>query len=89
LTDDGRVVVGRVVNMSGNSLKVMTNMLDPSSLVSVYRDTIEATTPAKNSMMPAGLLDSFTAEEILDLVGYLRSGGNAGHPIYQKSVAAR
>ena len=34
LTDDGRVVVGRIVNMSGNQLRVMTNMLDPSSLVS-------------------------------------------------------
>ena len=89
LTDDGRVVVGRIVNMSGNQLRVMTNMLDPSKLESISTDAIESTRPAQNSMMPAGLLDTFTKEEIADLVAYLRAGGNAAHPIYQKTVAAK
>lgn len=88
LTDDGRLVVGRIVNMSGNKLSVMTNMLDPSSLVSVDRDSVEQTSPARNSMMPAGLLDTFTEQEIADLVAYLRAGGNAAHPIYTKAVAS-
>jgi len=87
LTDDGRVIVGRVVNMSGNTLRVMTNMLDPSDQTAVDRDTIESTAPAKTSMMPAGLLDTFTLEEIVDLVAYLRAGGNQTHPIYKQSVA--
>ena len=78
---------GRIVNMSGNQLRVMTNMLDPSSLVSVDRETVEHTSPASNSMMPAGLLDTFTEQEIADLVAYLRAGGNAVHPIYTKAVA--
>ncbi|WP_246146370.1 c-type cytochrome [Rubripirellula lacrimiformis] len=84
LTDDGRVVVGRVVNMNGSNLAVMTNMLDPSSQTQVNRDTIETTKPATTSMMPAGLIDTFTDEEIADLVAYLRAGGNAKHPIFQK-----
>ena len=89
LTDDGRAIVGRVVNMRGNELRVMTNMLDPSSQTVVKRDTVEATAPSKTSMMPAGLLDTFTAEEIVDLVAYLRSGGNRAHPIYKGTVAAK
>ena len=37
--------------------------------------------------MPAGLLDTFNKEEIADLIAYLRAGGRASHPIYNKSVA--
>jgi hypothetical protein len=87
LTDDGQIIVGRVVNMNGNRLRVMTNMLDPSSLTDVVRDQIEQTRPARASMMPAGLLDTFSAEEIADLIAYLRAGGNEAHPMYRKTVA--
>ncbi|QEF97482.1 Cytochrome c [Stieleria maiorica] len=88
LTEDGKVIVGRVVNMSGNKLRVMTNMLDPSSLAEVNRDEVEQARPSKASMMPAGLLDSFHESEIADLIAYLRAGGKAEHPIYRKAVAA-
>ena len=84
LTADGRVVVGRVVNMSGDQLRVMTNMLDPSNLESVKRGDIEATRPSPTSMMPSGLVDTFTQEEIADLITYLRAGGNASHALYKK-----
>lgn len=89
LTDDGRIVVGRVVNMSGNDLKVMTNMLDPSMQTVVKRDTVESTQPAKTSMMPDGLLNTFTKEEIADLVAYLRAGGRRDHQVYLASANQR
>lgn len=88
LTEEGKVVVGRVVNMSGDTLRIMTNMLDPSQLSQVKRGEIEETRPSKNSMMPAGLLDTFTETEIADLVAYLRAGGKESHPVYGKSVAS-
>ncbi|MCA9135098.1 MAG: c-type cytochrome [Planctomycetales bacterium] len=87
LTADGEVVVGRVVNMNGNSLRVMTNMLDPSALTEVKRNEVEMTRPSKTSLMPSGLLDTFNESEIADLVAYLRAGGSAAHPIYRKTVA--
>lgn len=83
LTVDGDVIVGRVVNMSGDQLRVMTNMLDPSAQTMVKRSEIEATQPSKSSMMPGGLLDTFTEEEINDLIAYLRAGGRESHPIYK------
>lgn len=89
LTDDGQVVIGRVVNMNGNQLQVMTNMLDPSQLTKVNRDAVELTRPSSTSMMPAGLLNTFTKEEIADLIAYLRAGGQQSHPIYSKSVAQK
>lgn len=83
LTDDGRAIVGRVINMSGNQLQILTNMLDPSSLTNVNRDTIESTRTATTSMMPEGLLDTFNKAEIADLVAYLRAGGRADSPVYK------
>ena len=89
LTVDGRIVVGRVVNMNGNQLRVMTNMLDPSALTSVNRDDVETTRASRTSMMPSGLLNTFSEQEIEDLIAYLRAGGREGHPIYKRSVATK
>src|SRR6056297_828881 len=89
LTDDGRVVVGRVINLREKSLSVMTNMLDPSQLTNVDRESIEETSPAKTSMMPSGLLDTLSQDEIADLVAYLRAGGQATHPLFGKKVATK
>jgi putative heme-binding domain-containing protein len=82
LTDDGRAVVGRIINMEGKQVQVLTNMLDPSSLTYLKRDEIESTRPATTSMMPAGLLDTFTKQEVADLIAYLRAGGQPDSPIY-------
>ena len=73
LTEDG-VVVGRVVNLSGNQLTVMTNMLDPSSTTGIHVNEILESQPATISPMPAGLLDTFTIQEVADLLAYLSSG---------------
>ena len=88
LMDDGRVITGRIVNMRDNKLQVMTNMLDPAKQTVLDRDGIESARESPTSMMPSGLLDVFTADEIADLIAYLRAGGQPNHPIYQKSVAS-
>lgn len=87
LTESGRVVVGKVINMHGNSLHILTNLLDPSSLTTIDRNDVEEVRPAPNSMMPAGLLDTLNEEEVLDLLAYLRSGGNPTHPLYEQKTA--
>jgi mono/diheme cytochrome c family protein len=74
--------------MNSNDLQVMTNILDPSELQVVKRNTVATTRPAKVSMMPAGLLDTFTPAEIADLVAYLRAGGREPHPIFNQATAA-
>ncbi|MGN6546311.1 MAG: c-type cytochrome, partial [Aureliella sp.] len=89
LTDSGKVVVGRVANMNSNTIQVMSNMLAPGDFTSIQRDEIIEQRPAKNSMMPSGLLDTLTAEEVHDLLGYLRSGGNAQHAVYGGGITSR
>lgn len=82
--DDGRVVNGRVINLHGKNMMVLTDMTNPSNLTSVDRDTVEEMMPSKSSMMPTGLVDTLTKEEALDLLAYLRSGGNPKHDLFQK-----
>jgi putative heme-binding domain-containing protein len=83
-TADGRVVVGRIVNLNNNNVSVNTNMLDPGSAVNVDRNNIESMKPSKVSMMPAGLLDTFKEDEILDLMAYLLSRGDRTHAMFKK-----
>ncbi|MGD9854013.1 MAG: c-type cytochrome [Planctomycetaceae bacterium] len=88
LLNDGRVVEGRVINLFNDKLAVLTNMFDPSALEEVERGKIEESLPSKTSLMPAGLLDRFTVEEILDLLAFLKSGGDPVHPVYTGKTAS-
>ena len=71
LTED-KVVTGRVANLHGNTLSISTNMLDPGNFVTINRDEILETKPSPVSMMPSGLLNTFSQEEINSLILYLR-----------------
>jgi putative heme-binding domain-containing protein len=77
VTTDGQVITGKVVNLAGDTLMVMTNMLDPDAMTNIQQGDIESTQPSTVSMMPTGLLDTLAEEEILDLLAYIRSGNPA------------
>ena len=71
--DDGRVISGRVANRVRNQYRVQEDMMRPSQLTTIKVEEIEEMRPATKSLMPGGLLDTFTREEVLDLMAYLRS----------------
>jgi putative heme-binding domain-containing protein len=72
---DGETVVGRVANLSDDSLMIATDMTDPNAFANVRRSDIQSIEPSKTSPMPEGLLNTLSQEEILDLVAFLMSGG--------------
>jgi putative heme-binding domain-containing protein len=80
---DGRVVAGRIINMSGDDLKVNTDMRDPDMIANVKRADVRAIKPSEVSMMPEALLDTLSQEEILDLLAYLLSGGDPAHAAFR------
>jgi len=82
LTDDGKVVVGRIVNLSGDNMTINTNMLDPNANTNVNVNSVELIQPSEKSMMPEGLLDNFTKDEIKDLMAYLLSRGDRKHAMF-------
>ncbi len=73
---DGREVIGRIVNLGGGNMTVNTNMLDPNEGVAVEPSQVEQMTPSELSPMPTGLLNTLRLDEILDLLAFLRSGGD-------------
>ncbi|MEM9943320.1 MAG: c-type cytochrome [Planctomycetota bacterium] len=75
---DGTTITGRVANLSGNVYQIQTNMIDPGNFTRVKVDEIDEMKPSKTSMMPSGLLDNFTKDEILDLLAYMKSTGPNG-----------
>jgi len=83
-TATGRVVTGRIVNLAGDTLLINTDMLDPDAITKVRRDDIESQETSKISMMPAGLLDTCTAEEVKDLIAFLLSKGDRKGPMFKK-----
>jgi putative heme-binding domain-containing protein len=81
---DGRTITGRVVNLSGRGMSIMTNMLEPDGQMNVERNDVEEILPSPISMMPTGLLDTFDKEEILDLFAYMQAGGDPEHEVFEK-----
>jgi putative heme-binding domain-containing protein len=83
-TTDGRQIVGRVVNLHGDTMTVNTDMLDANKLVGVNRNLVESIDTSKISMMPEGLIDGLEREEILDLVAYLYARGDRNHKAFRR-----
>jgi putative heme-binding domain-containing protein len=84
VTYNGDLVTGRIINLAGENVMVNTDMLDPDKIRNVNRKQIESITPSRISMMPDGLIDNLTQDEVLDLMGYLLSRGDRTHAMYKK-----
>ncbi|QDT82617.1 PVC-type heme-binding CxxCH protein [Gimesia chilikensis] len=70
VTDDGRVVNGFLADQDNNVIVIRS--ADGQS-ITVERDNIDEMLPQKKSLMPEGLLDKLSDQEIQDLFSYLRS----------------
>jgi putative heme-binding domain-containing protein len=72
---DGDTVIGRVANLNGDSIAMMTDMFDPNGFNNVKRQDIVSIEKSKVAPMPEGLLNTLTQDEVLDLLAYLLSRG--------------
>lgn len=75
LVDDGRLLTGLVIKENEDSLQLLPNMLKPDEVETISKGSIEQRHVADVSTMPVGLLDTFTIEEVYDLLAYLQSSG--------------
>lgn len=81
LTADGEVIVGRVVEIDGN-VHIYTAEADAPPRV-IPKSEIEEMTVSKVSQMPKDLINPLNEEELLDLIAYLKSGGNRRAAVYR------
>ncbi|MEK6237732.1 MAG: c-type cytochrome [Planctomycetales bacterium] len=77
LVDDGRVLTGLVVEETDDQLRLLPNMLKPDKMETIDKASIEQRRIADVSTMPTGLLDTYTVEEIFDLLAFLQSANAA------------
>ena len=74
---DGQSISGRVLSGDYRSerLRVIPNLLEPERTIEFLKADVEHREPTPLSPMPTGLLDTFSKDEILDLLAYLQQGG--------------
>jgi putative heme-binding domain-containing protein len=81
--ESGKVVTGLVVEETPDRVKVLENPLAKADPVVIKKSDISERKKAAVSIMPKGLLDKLTHEEILDLIAYVAAAGNAKSPLFQ------
>lgn len=81
---NGSTISGRIANMKETTMMVCTNMMDPNNFTNVDTREVVKTEESKVSMMPPGLLYMLKEDDILDLLAYLLSKGNAEDPMFVK-----
>jgi putative membrane-bound dehydrogenase-like protein len=84
-TADGRVISGIVREQTDASLVVQT----ANERIRLAREDVESIKPSTASMMPEGLLDPLSPQEIRDLFAYLASTVDAGRMPHGAQTRAR
>lgn len=82
--NNGEILTGVVVNLSGDNVTLNTDVSDPNQRVNVDRKEVKSIEPSKVSPMPPMLLAMLTKDEILDLIAYVLSAGDKDNAMFQK-----
>ncbi len=83
ITKKRQLVSGQVEAEDADTLTIRANPLS-SETVKLKKADIAEKRPARLSLMPEGLIDTLNEEEILDMVAYVRSGGNKDDKAFAK-----
>jgi putative heme-binding domain-containing protein len=82
--NNGEILSGVVVNLSGDGVTLNTDLSDPNQRVNVDRKEVNSIEPSTVSLMPPMLLAMLKKEEVLDLLAYVLSGGDKTNRMFVK-----
>jgi len=77
------VVTGRLVEANDQKLVLMTDPIHGNKEEFLVAEVVSRR-PSKISPMPEGLVNSFTEDEIWDLIAYLESSGKKSYAAFKK-----
>ncbi|MCG8653887.1 MAG: PA14 domain-containing protein [Pirellulales bacterium] len=80
--DDGRLVTGMIVEENEDEVHMVINPLAKNKPTVIEQDAIVGRKKSDVSLMPKGLLDKLTREEILDLIAYVYAKGDPKHKLF-------
>ena len=81
--NSGKSVTGIIMDERMGVVKVIENPLASTKPTTIKLTDIAERQKSPTSIMPVGLLDKLTREEILDLVAYIVAKGDAKHKLFQ------
>jgi putative heme-binding domain-containing protein len=81
-TKGGKTIVGRLMDETKEKLVIQPTPLSPE-LITIKVSDVDSRDISKLSPMPDHLVDGLTAEEILDLIAYLESGGRKDYKAFR------
>jgi putative heme-binding domain-containing protein len=79
----GKQHTGIILEEKDGKVKIIENPLVKAEPVVLDESNIDERKKSSTSMMPKGLLDKLTREEILDLIAYVVAGGDPKHKLFQ------
>lgn len=80
--DSGEVVTGTIVQETSAAIHVMVDPLNKTDPIAINKAEIEEQYKSSISIMPHGLLNELTHEEILDLIAYIHAKGDPYNPLF-------
>ena len=83
-TKAGKVITGRIVSESKDSITIVVDPENATKTVEVKKSDIETNQPSKVSLMPKDLLKTLNEDEVRDLLAYLLSRGNPADAMFRK-----
>lgn len=84
-TKEDDTIDGMRLSEDARTVKILTNPLDPKSAVTVKKSDIDERRISDVSPMPPDLLNTLEESEILDLLAFVRAGGNPAHPSFKRN----
>ena len=83
-TKDGKTYSGRIVSATADSITMLIDPEDSTKLVTLKNNEIESKQLSSVSLMPKDLLKPLNENEVLDLLAYLLSRGDAKDTMFKK-----
>lgn len=82
---DGRAILGKIVGETDDQFLIRPNPFS-NDVINISKSEIEDRFVSDVSEMPEGLLNVLEGDEIVDLLAYLRSGGDANDSSFVQAI---
>ena len=82
-TDQGRIITGLILEEADGKVKIVDNPLAKAEPIVLKAGEISDRQKSATSIMPQGLLDKLSREEILDLLAFVVAHGDEKHELFR------
>ena len=83
-TKSGKVITGKIVSESKDSITIVIDPENATKTVEIKKSDIETQQASLVSLMPKDLLKTLNEDEVRDLLAYLLSRGNPSDAMFRK-----